>query len=430
MKDKKLLRVIEGAVKGDQDSYTELIRMKGKNILYIAIHLMGNRSDGEDAAQDAVILLRESIKDLRNPASFEVWMYRLVYNVCMGAKRKMKNASQNIELDPAEVQATEDRTEFLPEEFVVDEEKRHQLLAAVDQLPENYRMCVMLYYYEDMSYAEVAEVMDIKVQDVANNLSRAKKKLRYELLTTEEAASLSPAVAAAAAAIPASTPAAAVSIPAQTMQKGGALAAIPVLSRAFAQDAKESISSEQVSHLAEVAAGGITGGVAVAGTAASILSGMVFKAAIGVACVLAVAGLGAGYFSGAFSPAADKAPISHEESVPTSSTKPKNDGPALEEVLGKDEAQQFVEAVADDEDQGIWTDYAQQRNFRYQGHFLTEHYRYTLYDYKNKENGSRLMVIERMDTAGRIERAYGTDDGEGVLPQGTEIILAFEEWHG
>lgn len=409
MTDKKLLKVIEGAMKGDGDSYTELIRMKGKNILYIATHLMGNKSDGEDAAQEAIIHMRESIKGLKKPESFEVWMYRLVYNVCMGAIRKMKNVSTHIELEPDEIQAAEDRTEFLPEAFVTNEEKRSQLLKAVDGLPESYRMCVMLFYYEDMSYAEVADVMGIAVQDVANSLSRAKKKLRYELLTSEEALSFD---------LPSS---------AKNAEKGGALAAIPVISQAFALDSQGSISTQQVEKLVEVAAGGITGGAVAAGTvAANIMSSTVVKAALGVACVLGLVGLGAAYLLPNSGDGAN-----NETSVSRGNDQQLangwEDGPAVEEVLSEDEAARFIEVISNVNEQEEWTEYTEEIGFLYQSQFLTGKYCYTVYTHENKANGTRLIVIERKDTAGAIKVVHGTDSGQKTLPQGTEIILAFGE---
>ncbi len=75
MKDKKFLRVVKKAIRGDERAFEELLRLRGKNILYIAIHLMRDKSDGEDAAQEAVLLIRRDIGKLEKPGAFDTWMW-------------------------------------------------------------------------------------------------------------------------------------------------------------------------------------------------------------------------------------------------------------------------------------------------------------------------------------------------------------------
>lgn len=184
MEDKRLLRLVKKARFGNKEAFGELIKEKSRKILFIATNLMGNSSDGEDAAQEAVITLAQKIGTLKKAELFDAWMYRIIFNVCMDEKRKKaRKLDDSAEMDVAMATVAEKSTEVLPEEKLEQTASKEAIMAALNELPERYRMCILLYYYEDMSYAEIAEVLQVSEQVVANTLNRAKEKLRtnYEI---------------------------------------------------------------------------------------------------------------------------------------------------------------------------------------------------------------------------------------------------------
>lgn len=184
MEDKRLLRLVKKARFGNKEAFGELIKEKSRKILFIATKLMGNSSDGEDAAQEAVITLAQKIDTLKKPELFDAWMYRIIFNVCMDEKRKKaRKLDDSAEMDIAIATVAEKNAEVLPEKKLEQAASREAIMAALDELPERYRMCILLYYYEDMSYAAIAEVLQVSEQVVANTLNRAKEKLRtnYEI---------------------------------------------------------------------------------------------------------------------------------------------------------------------------------------------------------------------------------------------------------
>jgi len=179
MDDRRLLRLVKKARSGNQDAFCDLVNLKGKSIVYIATNLMGNKADGEDAAQEAVIALGRNIGKLKKAELFDAWMYRIVFNVCMDAKRKKAKATESsVELDAAADLVPEKSKEVLPEEMLQDGETKEEIMAAINGLPERYRLFVLLHYYEDKSYAEIAEMMHVSEQVVANTLNRARQKMR------------------------------------------------------------------------------------------------------------------------------------------------------------------------------------------------------------------------------------------------------------
>ncbi|MCL2889341.1 MAG: sigma-70 family RNA polymerase sigma factor [Eggerthellaceae bacterium] len=140
---------------------------------------MGNSSDGEDAAQEAVITLARKIGTLKKAELFEAWMYRIVFNVCMDEKRKKaKKIQGSTELDVAAAIVPEHNKEVLPEANLQSMIEKEDIIAAINDLPERYRLYLLLYYYEEMTYAEIAQTMQVSEQVVANTLNRAKEKMR------------------------------------------------------------------------------------------------------------------------------------------------------------------------------------------------------------------------------------------------------------
>lgn len=183
MEDKKILRIVRNAMEGDTESFSKLMQLKSRNILYMAISVIHDKDLSQDVAQEAALIMQRSITALKNPRAFDSWMYRIVYNACLKEVKKVKQAQTDIELDSqTEGLFTEGRAEFLPEEYVSNEEKRNELLHAFENLPEKYRMCVFLFYYEDMNYKDIAGVLDITAEEVSYRLRMAKKRLRQELL--------------------------------------------------------------------------------------------------------------------------------------------------------------------------------------------------------------------------------------------------------
>lgn len=444
MTDRRFLRVVEGAIKGKKDSFDELMYLRGKNILYIALSLMHNPSDGEDAAQDAIIRIRRDIGQLQNPKAFDVWMYRVVYNTCMDAKKRMKRASSNIDNDSQEL-ILEDRAEFLPEDYVDNEEKRNTLLAAIKELPDRYRMCLLMFYYEEMSYSEIADVMDLSEQDVANALNRAKKKLRAQLVPVDELLTIEDNE--------------------KTHKKAG-FAALPVLAQVFAIDEQMSITPAMLNTLfsgagvtaTATASAGVSGSSASSagssgsatshiGVAAKPLVGVAGKVVIGVAAVATATAIGVGAYtvlqgdSGTESPqipSADQqipADPQEEERDKEKDLETEGDDETTddqdvnpEDVIGSPQAQQLRNFSSETHSEDEWDNFVNEAALIYTAETLDANYRYTLYYADSSDSNSRLIVIERLDNSGNVLVAYGTGSSGTVLPNRTDIVDAFKAW--
>lgn len=206
MKDKKTLALVKKAIQNDAGAFAQLCELKVREIVYLCVWEMGNADEGQDAAQEVFIHMQKGIGRLRSPEAFNVWLHRIIQNTCNGEKRKkMKQPLQSYDGDLENVDIGEILTQ-LPVELVEQEESRKLLVQLIKDLPEKHSRCVVLHYYNKLSYAEIAGVMGISTDMVKSYLRTARKQLKagiesefgYDYLTHSAAPVLAigPALAA------------------------------------------------------------------------------------------------------------------------------------------------------------------------------------------------------------------------------------------
>lgn len=182
MKDKQLLALVKKASKQDKGAFDTLCNLKAREIIYLCTCEMRNPHDGEDAAQEVFIRMQRSIGRLQAPEAFNVWLNRLIHNTCVNMKRDSMKHKNALSIDSFDDSFWQDDSQFsLPQEYMEDAEKRRQVAEAIENLPEKYRSCILLHYYQHLSYADIADVLDISTDAVNNNMRMARKHLRLEL---------------------------------------------------------------------------------------------------------------------------------------------------------------------------------------------------------------------------------------------------------
>ena len=180
--EKALIRQIQA---GDQEAFAQLVQTYQKPVYNLCLRMVSNPSDAEDLAQEAFLKAWRGLSFYKFESSFSTWLYRLTSNVCIDFLRQQKRKNtvsltvmeeeENRELeiyDPAPV----------PEEKAIDSENRRAVAAAMAQLEEEYRLVLSLRVVEELSYEQIADVLDLKVGTVKSRLARARDKLRKLLL--------------------------------------------------------------------------------------------------------------------------------------------------------------------------------------------------------------------------------------------------------
>ncbi|MDL2324695.1 sigma-70 family RNA polymerase sigma factor [Ruminococcaceae bacterium OttesenSCG-928-A16] len=180
-KEKHVVSLIKKAVKGNKEAFGALYELKAREVIYLCLREMGNIEDGKDAAQEVFIRMHQGITSLRSPQAFNVWLNRVILSTCNDMRRKNMRQPMNAYDDALEKEIIVDFTSAMPADFVEKEENRKLIVELVDALPPKYRRCVWLHYYQKLTYAEIAQVLDIPQDAVNNNLRMARQYLKAEI---------------------------------------------------------------------------------------------------------------------------------------------------------------------------------------------------------------------------------------------------------
>jgi RNA polymerase sigma-70 factor (ECF subfamily) len=181
------IRLIKQAQAGDTLAFEELYASYAQIILFFTKKYLWVHEAVEDVAQTAVLNMLSGIKDLREPAAFDGWLHSLVKNACHNHNKMHSRNRDNLTDDETAVELLEANDEYIPEESLLKSELDGEIIEAMAKLPESYRQSLYLYYYKQMSYAEVAEKLEITASTVSTNIMKGKAKLKELLEKTSNA---------------------------------------------------------------------------------------------------------------------------------------------------------------------------------------------------------------------------------------------------
>lgn len=163
---------------GDERAFATLFH-DYKNLVYKAAYLiLDNRQEAEDALQEVFLKVHKKIASY-DPArgSFTVWLYRVTVNHCLNRQRRHRRRPPTLPFDEAALNALSDGNPS-PESLAGAHDEMRQALAV---LSDRLRATVILRYYAGLTYAEIAEVMNLPLGTVKSRLNQALKTLRREL---------------------------------------------------------------------------------------------------------------------------------------------------------------------------------------------------------------------------------------------------------
>ncbi|MBR6920998.1 MAG: RNA polymerase sigma factor [Clostridia bacterium] len=166
---------------GDQDAYGELVLRWQSAALSQANSILRSVYLSEDAVQDAFVAAWLKLNTLADPSKFGAW-------VCKAARNRAKNilARYSGWMDISGCENTEADGTFSPETALIDASEKEELHNAIKSLPDKVRTVITLHYFEGLSVAEIADKMRISVGTVKWHLSDGRKRLRGELMATNE----------------------------------------------------------------------------------------------------------------------------------------------------------------------------------------------------------------------------------------------------
>ena len=184
MEKEKIRRLVLQAGQGDRAAFGELYEEMGRSVYFNCLKLLGNAQQAEDITQDTFMKALEKLDSLKEPENFSAWVNRIAINNCKMYFRKNPRTAE--EESEKIIDDTPD-SELIPDDYADSEEKRRIIMNIIDTaLTDEQRQTIILYYFDMMSVAEIAEIMECSVGTVTSRLSAARKKIREAVLIYEK----------------------------------------------------------------------------------------------------------------------------------------------------------------------------------------------------------------------------------------------------
>ncbi|MDH7943733.1 sigma-70 family RNA polymerase sigma factor [Pseudohongiella sp. SYSU M77423] len=160
------LLVLE-AQDGDNRAFQQLFQRYQNALLRYGYKVSGDRQIAQDAAQEAWFRLARNIRQLDDPKAFKSWMYQLVHWSCIDLLKKTRDSDQQLDVSDVEPEFSDDNSE-----------QQESLNAAINRLPSLEKQMIHLFYLEEMSVRQVAQVLRISEGTVKSRLNRARRLLK------------------------------------------------------------------------------------------------------------------------------------------------------------------------------------------------------------------------------------------------------------
>ena len=169
---------IQQAQAGDQSAFTRLVEAYQTPVYNLAYRMLGNSVEAENAAQETFIRMFTKLDTYDPQRKFSSWLLAIASHYCVDLLRRRRMNYLSLDDLPPMVELSMPKT-AQPEQVVVREQDASAVQKLLEALPPNYRTPVVLRYWYDMSYREIAETMGVTESTIKTRLHRARAKLAH-----------------------------------------------------------------------------------------------------------------------------------------------------------------------------------------------------------------------------------------------------------
>jgi len=171
---------------GDEKAFKFIFDQNQKTVINICYRFIGVREEAEDVTQEVFLDVFRSIKSFRRDSKLSTWIYRIATTKSIDYLRSKRAKKRSLFLrDDSHNFTLNDKLSVPdaanPEKELIDEERKRVLIRALSTLPVNQRIAFTLSKYDELSYKEIAEIMETSLASVESLIHRAKKNLERKL---------------------------------------------------------------------------------------------------------------------------------------------------------------------------------------------------------------------------------------------------------
>ena len=166
---------IHEARAGNKQSFSRLVEAYERPVYNLTYRMLGTPEEAEDAAQETFLRAYARLQQYNTDHKFSTWLFSIANHHCIDRLRKRRKTFVSIDDNPVLQNLQNEAPE--PEETMLDAEQAQELQSLLSQLEPEYRTPLVLRYWEEYSYEEIAESMDLTVSAVKSRLFRARKQM-------------------------------------------------------------------------------------------------------------------------------------------------------------------------------------------------------------------------------------------------------------
>ena len=171
--------LIRQAQKGKQSAFAALVDEHQRYIYNLALRLLQDENEALDLTQETFVRAWQALPNFRGQAQFRTWLYRITTNLCYNRLPNLRRSLNDLGEDMLE--ELPDAHFAGPAQSFESNEVRQQLYQAIEHLDEHYRLLIVLRYQNELSYDEIATLLNLPLGTVKTGIFRAKAQLRKTL---------------------------------------------------------------------------------------------------------------------------------------------------------------------------------------------------------------------------------------------------------
>ncbi len=179
-------QLVELAVSENPNAFGEIVKRWERKIFALCFGMLLREEEAKDAAQETFIAAYRNLKNFRGDAKVSSWLHRIAVNQCLTTMRRAKSRQESFldDEDQAAEKVFTAPSRQMPSRTTEQKERLHFVRQAVGSLPVDLRQIIVMKEFEEMTFQEISEVLDLPLSTVKSRLYTALKQLRMKLERT------------------------------------------------------------------------------------------------------------------------------------------------------------------------------------------------------------------------------------------------------
>jgi len=172
--------IVERALTGDAEAFGEIVRRWERRIFALTYGMLGREEDARDATQETFLAAFRNLRGFRGEAKVSSWLHRIAVNQCISRQRRSKIRSESA-LDDAQENSFATPLSYSPAHVAEGRQETLAVRRAINSLPIELRQVVVMKEFEELTFREIADALDLPLSTVKSRLYTAMKQLQLRL---------------------------------------------------------------------------------------------------------------------------------------------------------------------------------------------------------------------------------------------------------